>query len=231
MSNKDATTNIYRISSNQNVNVFPQNDFVYVDANPVIDMLSPEQNSFGPSLENYVKELAKNHNSMIAWSKHTEDEVRNVIHRSEYHKYALVNGIISPNNKPVYKHVEDTINRSNAMIISEKVQNTTEGIFSILEQYGFQISIEDDQNIEVIAQFLYKHFGGNYPDAKHIAIANSFSINNILTNDFGIARYPYLNIFGMSSKITRESNNLNPLVNSIDYNTLISENDEEAINL
>lgn len=231
MSNKERTTNVYRITSISNVNVFPKDDFMYVDANPVIDMLSPENNDFGSLLDKYVKELARDHNSMIVWSKHTEEEVRNVIHRAEYQKYATLHGITSPNSKPVYKHVEDTIDKNVAMILNGEVHNTTKQIFSILEQYGTQIPTDDDQNIDEIARFLYTNYGGNYPDAKHIAIANSLNINNILTNDFGIARYPHLNIFGMSSTINRESNNLNPLVKPTDYTTLISEDDDEAVNL
>lgn len=227
MSNKHPSTNIYRITNNNSTNIFP-NDFLYLDANPIIDIISPNSNQNGPRFEQYIQDFAGKAHGLIVWSNHTVDEVRNYIHTSEYIKYAKNNGIQSPYpGTKDWKFVENTLDPSNMISLNQTVDNTTNDIFRLLEQYGEQFRV-NDEIIEKVSNHLYINYGGNYPDAKHVAIANALSINCILSNDIGLARYPNLNLFGLSKQIQKESNNQNKLVDPVDYLEEVKKADDET---
>jgi len=227
MSIKHPSTNIYRITNNNSTNVFP-NDFLYLDANPIIDIISPNSNKVGAKLEHYIQDFAGKSNGVVVWSNHTVDEVRSFIHTSEYIKYAKKNGIKSPyNDGKDWKHVENTLDQSNMISLNQTVDNTTNAVFRLLEQYGEKFRV-DEEIVEKVTNYLYTTYGGNYPDAKHVAIANLLSVNNILSSDIGISRYPNLNLFGISNQIQRVSNNLNRLVDPVNYLEEMRQADDET---
>lgn len=196
-----------RESQRGNRNIFPE--IIYLDANPAIDIAN--QRTYGKVLEGYIQDLARK-GKMITWSEVTKEEVTGVIHNSKYDTYAdqhdikdeyYTNGNF---RRPARKVAEGIVSQQEATLISLEVLSETDKIFQVLEQYGMQLENQDEQEIKQIRNYLYGNYGGGLKDAKHIAYANLSGVNNILSNDSGLLRYPCINVYGASVTVINFSN-------------------------
>jgi hypothetical protein len=187
----------------KNPNTFPA--LLYVDANPVLDVLRNRQ--YGSLIEEYWAELVRR-DSMITWSEHTEDEVTDVISIYKYSEYALRNGIqeqtLFGNKIPAYKVAENIVSEADSVAIALSVQNDASDIFKRLRLYVLPIDSVPEDEVSKLTRYIYTNFGGTRKDARHVALANLSGTNDIQSNDVGLLRFPSINVFGASQVLRNE---------------------------
>lgn len=199
-------------------------DIVYIDANPVLDVV--KKRGFGDLVEEYWGEIFKN-DGMIAWSDHTEEEVLRVIHRSEFQKYAEENQINPEYDrsgkiiKQAWKVAEDIVTKEESVKITNIVYENKTKIFEVVGQFGIKIEDISSTKINKLTQSIYTTYGGSLDDAKHISYANLSGINNILTHDAGMLRYPSQNVFGASKKLIQQYNSSQSPAKYIDLSEML----------
>ncbi len=186
-----------------NNNTFPE--FVYLDTNPIINIM--DQGRHSESDTEYIKELFSK-GGIIAWSHHTEQELRNHIHVNEYMRYARDNHALllsqrSHGNTPLWKIAEDKVSNEVSKQIAINVHDQAESVFDELRNYGFLLDGKEFCTNEVVelTRYIYSRCGGSEKDAKHIAFANLYGINNIFSHDAGMLRYHFQNVFGASNGV------------------------------
>jgi predicted nucleic acid-binding protein len=180
-----------------NTSTFP--DMIYLDTNAVLEIAM--QRTHGQLLEDFLIELRKR-NGFAIWSDHTLNEVLDVVHYDEYVTYAKQQNLKGNSKKSAWKLAEDSASEQESIKISNNVANKVDVINTYLEQYGF-LAETPLSTVEGLSKKIYQNYGGNRKDAKHIAYANVLGVNNILTLDGGILRYPNLNVYGSSQTLVQ----------------------------
>lgn len=175
--------------------IFPE--MMYLDSNTVIDWVTRGQGAY--NIEKYLKELKEVHKGEIYWSELTETEMFNYIHRNEYEKFSR-----SYFENPNWKKAENEASSSEAIEINRKVVQRFSSYKNTISNYGSALQYSKS-SISNVATNIYQSCGGSIQDAEHVAIANSYGINNIMTRDTadgkGFIRYNDINIFGESKSI------------------------------
>ncbi|WP_066158175.1 type II toxin-antitoxin system VapC family toxin [Halalkalibacter krulwichiae] len=181
----------------------PYPETIYLDANPIIDIALDRENS--DLVKSFLTSVTQQ-DGVIFWSSHTKQEVTRVLHASEYSKYADLNGITKRGNTPSWKMAENKMTSYQSSQLNKSVLQKRDELFSLLENLGLEVTANDynDTVVHRSAETLYSTYGGSIEDAKHVAIANSIGVNDILSHDKGFLNYPNLNIYGNSYAITRK---------------------------
>ena len=201
--NASITFDISKNNWNDN-NLFPKE--LYLDTNLALMLVLRKPNFY--IIEDFMKEFAINRSNDIFWSTMTERELLECIHVD-----TLKNRASSLGYKPVdWKKMENEISNNDSARINKESNQRFSSAINVLKQYG---DVLDDvspvgstgalNSTREDAQKIYTTYGGGIKDAEHLAIANAYGINNILTNDSangnGFLRYPQQNIFGISNTI------------------------------
>lgn len=188
-------------------NLFPSE--MYLDTNIAL-MLVLRKNNFY-KIEEFLKEYAIVRGNSVFWSMLTENELFECIHVDTLKQNSSRNGY-----KPTqWKTMENELSNNESAIINNEASCRFTSAISVLKQYGDVLddvtSTGQDNNNIIIrdnAKQIYTTYGGGLKDAGHLAVANEYGINNILTNDTsngnGFLRYPQQNIFGISAVIHNE---------------------------
>lgn len=192
-----------------NENTFPE--IIYLDTNPIINIM--KQGNHSQSDTNYIKELF-NRGGIVSWSHHTEQELRDYLHVNEYIRYSLNNRAAleaqrGNTDKPLWKVAEDKVSNQVSKQIAIDVHDKAESIFGELRNYGLLLDGKEfcDNEIVELTRFIYSECGGSEKDARHIAFANLYEINNIFSHDAGLLRYSFQNVFGGSNGIVNNCKN------------------------
>lgn len=204
-------------------NLFPNE--MYLDTNLALMLVLRKPNFY--KVENFLKEYAITRGNDVFWSVLTESELFECIHVDTLKRNARKFGY-----QPVkWKDMENGLDQKSFSMINNEADDRFTSAINVLKQYG---EVLDDVNppnqpnsriiIKENARKIYTTYGGGIKDAEHIAIANEYGINNILTNDSnsgnGFFRYPQQNIYGISKFI---SNGYSPNVKPNEYKDLIKE--------
>lgn len=188
------SSNCYDISRNNwsDPNLFPSE--LYLDTNVAVDLIARRNNSY--EIERFLKEFSINKGNTLFWSTHTENELLDCLHVDTYQSNASKYGY----KRNEWKKMENEISNSDSAKLAQEALNRYQSGLTVLNQFGSLLSDEPD-NLPKKVTTIYTTYGGNRKDAEHIAFANSYEINNILTNDSGFLRFPDQNIFGLSKTI------------------------------
>lgn len=191
-------SNSYDISENNwsDNNLFP--DDLYLDTNLAVALFRRDRGFY--KVEKYLQELS-NQQKSVYWSRHTENELYDCLHvdtlKSNSNRYGY--------RSEQWKLMENEISNSDSVLLAKQTDDRFDNAIQTLNQYGSLLEAEPE-NIFENARIIYSAYGGNRKDAEHIAFANAYGINNILTNDSsngnGFFRYPNQNIYGFSKVIS-----------------------------
>lgn len=203
-------------------NLFPSE--MYLDTNLALMLVLRQPNFY--KIEEFLKEYSITRGNDVFWSVLTERELFDCIHVDTLKSKARQFGY----QPAKWKDMENELDQENFATINNESNDRFSSAISVLRQYG---DVLDDVNptsqpdsriiIRENARKIYTTYGGGIKDAEHIAIANEFGINNILTNDSsngnGFFRYPQQNIYGISKVI---STGYKPNIKANEYKDLIS---------
>lgn len=191
-------SNSYDISKNNwsDSNLFP--DQMYLDTNLAVTLIKRDRDFY--KIEHYLQEYT-NRKKSVYWSRHTEKELYDCLHvdtlKSNSSKYGY-----QPNQ---WKVMENEISNSESVYLAQITNSRFDNAIQTLKQYGDLLDLEPE-NLFKDTRTIYSAYGGNRKDAEHLAFANAYGINNILTNDSsngnGFFRYPNQNIYGFSKVIS-----------------------------
>lgn len=191
-------SNSYDISKNNWNDSYLFPDEMYLDTNLAVTLIKRDHDFY--KIENYLQEFASRKKS-VYWSLHTEKELYDCLHVDTLKHNAAKYGY-KPNQ---WKTMENEISNSESVSLAQITNNRFDSAIQTLRQYGALLDSEPE-NIFRDTRTIYSAYGGNRKDAEHLAFANAYGINNILTNDSsngnGFFRYPNQNIYGFSKVIS-----------------------------
>lgn len=213
-------------------NIYPS--LLYVDSNPIIDLLVEQQNRNGAFVEDYLDSLVQ-HGGMITWSEHVKIELLKKLHYNTYANYAEQQGIQActsgRNTIPAWKHAESSVTRETSRRLAKQSAQHVDNIFVALERYGQQADSIDSNELYELACRIYSTYGNSIDDAIHIVYAVMNGTNSILTNDGRFAQVPELNIIGSSHTLLRNTQQLSTeLLPDECCNNLLRLNNTPSIN-
>lgn len=206
-------------------NLFPSE--MYLDTNLALMLVLRQPNFY--KVEEFLKEYAIVRGNNIFWSVLTESELFECIHVDTLKKKSAQFGY----QPAKWKDMENELDQKNFSTINNESDARFTSAIHVLKQYGDVLDDLDSStqpNSRIIikenARKIYTTHGGGIKDAEHIAIANEYGINNILTNDSnngnGFFRYPQQNIYGISKFI---ADGYTPNIKANEYKDLIREED------
>lgn len=192
-------------------------DVVYIDTCSVMDIAV--QRNLGADTETFLQTLNQ-HDSIITWSQFTIDEIIKFYHVDTYIAYANQNKIKPYKNTPAWKIAENIVSDLESSNLAKQIMTKVEKTTLFLEQYGVQTEV-DEKELVLLTNEIFKQYGGNQQDSKHVAIASLSGTNNFLTSDSGFLKYPHTNVYGASNKIVNNFKSTNTPNDYVNLNDLL----------